>query len=273
MIFATTTNGCGGVPNGVWAMDLSAESPKAISWTSAGNPAGLAFDAKGTMFAAIGAGAAASDGRANSVVALDPKTLEVKDWFFGPDASFTTGPTVFSYNDHELIAAATKDGRIFLLSSASLGGTDHRTALYTSTPSTKSTTWSPSALSTWEDAAKNRFILLPAVGEKGRIVAYRLAATSANPGLQQVWSTDDLGTPSAPIVVNGVMFVVKAGSPSSPAVLYAFDALSGKELWNSGKSITSYVRSIGIWSSNAQVYVATHDSTVYAFGFAMDRHL
>jgi hypothetical protein len=68
------------------------------------------------------------------------------------------------------------------------------------------------------------------------------------------------------------VFHQPAKTGSSPAVLYAFDAVSGKELWNSGKSITSYVRSTGIWSSNAQVYVATHDSTVYAFGFAMDRH-
>ena len=62
-------------------------------------------------------------------------------------------------------------------------------------------------------------------------------------------------------------------SRSSPAVLYALDSATGKELWNSGKAITSFVHSAGLWSSDGQVYVATYDSTVYAFGFAMDRHL
>ena len=35
----------------------------------------------GTVFAAIGPGTATGDGKANAIVALDPKTLQVKDWF------------------------------------------------------------------------------------------------------------------------------------------------------------------------------------------------
>jgi hypothetical protein len=262
-LYAATSNGCSGVPDGVWAIDLSAPDPKAISWKSTGSPAGMAFDSKGTLFVTA----------ADNLFALDPKTLEPRDSFSMPGASFTTPPVVFAYQDQELIAAATKDGRIVLLNAASLGGADHKTPLPTSAPTTKSAAWSPSALATWEDAAKTRFLLIPAVAAKGSIIAYKVAGTPLAPKLEQVWTAGDLGTPSAPIVVNGVVFALKTGSPSAPAVLYAFDGLSGNAIWNSGKSIASYVRSTDLWSSSAQVYVATHDATIYAFGFAMDRHL
>jgi outer membrane protein assembly factor BamB len=206
-------------------------------------------------------------------VALDPKTLDLKDSFALPGASFSTPPTVFSYEEQEIVAAGTKDGRIVLLNTASLGGSDHKTPLHISTATSKSSAWSPPALATWEDAAKNRFLLTPAVAAKGSIVAYKVVGSALSPKLEQAWTAGDLGTPSAPIVVNGVVFALKTGSASTPAVLYAFDALSGKPLWDSGRSIASSVRSTGLWSSSAQVYVATHDATVYAFGFAMDRHL
>jgi outer membrane protein assembly factor BamB len=262
MLYVTTTNSCSGVPNGVWAIDLSAESPQAISWKSAADTPGMAFSSKGVLYVAA----------ADTITALDPKTLQPKDSFSSPGANFSTVPVIFSYNDQELVAAAAKDGRVFLLDSAALGGMEHKTPLHVSAATTNVKTFTPSALATWEDAEKNRFVLLPAVQAKGGIVAFRVAGDASKPSLEEVWMTEDLGTPSAPIVVNGVMFALRSGSASSPAVLYAFDAHTGKEIWNSGKTIAGYVRSAGIWSSNAQVYVATQDATVYAFGFAMDRH-
>jgi hypothetical protein len=271
-IYAATTNGCGGVPNGIWALDRAAESPKVVSWKSGGNVAGIAFDSKGALFAAIGEGADGAGEYADSIVSLEPKTLELKDRF-SAGALFATSPTIFSYDGQEFVAAAAKDGRIFLLSAASLGGTDHKTPLQVSAATTKGAPWTPAALATWEDASRNRFLLAPAVSGKGTIIAYKVSGTAASPRIEQAWATGDLGAPSAPIVVNGVVFALKTGSTSSPAVLYAFDGASGRELWNSGKTITSYVRSTALWSSNAQVYVATQDATVYAFGFAMDRHL
>jgi outer membrane protein assembly factor BamB len=71
----------------------------------------------------------------------------------------------------------------------------------------------------------------------------------------------------------GAATLAEKTSKSTPAVLYALDGTSGKELWNSGKSITSFAHSGGLWASDGQIYVPTYDSTVYAFGFAMERHL
>jgi hypothetical protein len=46
-LYAATSNGCAGVPNGVWAIDLSAADPKPISWKSPGSPTGMVFGSKG----------------------------------------------------------------------------------------------------------------------------------------------------------------------------------------------------------------------------------
>ena len=63
----------------------------------------VAFTPDGTLIAAIGPGPATGDGKANAIVALDPKTLQLKDWFTQPTAEFVTGPTILRHNDKELV--------------------------------------------------------------------------------------------------------------------------------------------------------------------------
>lgn len=248
-LYATTINNCGGVANGVWAVDTSTGT--VTSWKSGANPVGsVAFSPNGTLFVAVGDG----------IVALDPKTLTVKDSFTMPGASFSTSPVVYSQAGHDMVAAATKDGRVFLLDAASL-----KTAIATSPATTTSKTWSPNALASWEDASHTRWILLPASGSATGIVAFKVTGSS----LQQAW-TANVATPSAPVVVNGVVFAKNDGSATAPAVLYAFDGATGMELWNSGKTITSSSKT-NLWSISGQVYVATSDATIYAFGTSQGR--
>ena len=62
------------------------------------------------------------------------------------------------------------------------------------------------------------------------------------------------------------------GTPEfGPAVLHAYDGVSGKALWNSGTSMTTFASPGSHWSALSQVYVGTNDGTVYAFGFADER--
>ena len=105
-----------------------------MSWaTNGGTVVGpVAVTSSGVLLAAVGAGTVTGDGKANAIVALDPKTLAVTDWFTRPDAEFATGPSVFRQGDREIVAAATKDGRVVLLDAAALGGADHATPLATS---------------------------------------------------------------------------------------------------------------------------------------------
>jgi outer membrane protein assembly factor BamB len=88
-----------------------------------------------------------------------------------------------------------------------------------------------------------------------------------------------------PTIVNGVVFAVSSGEyrggdrqmtaqqraqRSKPAVLYALDAATGKELWSSGTTIASFVRGVGPSAGDGQVYVVTYDGTVYAFGIPLE---
>jgi outer membrane protein assembly factor BamB len=77
-------------------------------------------------------------------------------------------------------------------------------------------------------------------------------------------------SPLTPLVVNGVVFAASGGQRSTPAVLYALDGASGKELWNSGRTVTSFVHGGGVSGGGSQVYLGTHDGTLYAFGFPIE---
>jgi hypothetical protein len=48
------------------------------------------------------------------------------------------------------------------------------------------------------------------------------------------------------------------------------DAATGKELWSSGRAIMSTVRG-GLSAGQGNVYVPGADSTLYAFGFAIEK--
>ena len=268
-VYAATVNGCGGAPNGVWSVNT--QSGAVNSWKSGASPSGpAAFSSNGTLYVAIGDGTAGPNGYSDAVVALDAKTLAVKDWFTTPGASFSTGAVILSSGGKELVAAATKDGRVFLLDSTSLGGANHKTALATSAATNTSKTWSPNGLASWTDGSGVAWIAVPSVGAKGGITALKVSGSALEPG----WtSSAELASPSAPVVVNGVVFALNDGSAGSNAVLHAFDASDGKEVWTSGAQIKSYVKSTGLWASNGEVHVATVDATVYAFGTANGRHL
>ena len=89
IVYAATMNGCGGLPDGVWALDLVGDAKAVKAWrTDGGSPTGPpSFGTDGTLYVAIGPrSAAGSGGFANAVVALDAKELTVKDWFTQPGA-------------------------------------------------------------------------------------------------------------------------------------------------------------------------------------------
>lgn len=312
-LYTATSGGCGGSPNGVWAIDLDSATKPVVSWkTNGGSVIGrVAFAANGTVLVAIGPGQKAADGYANAIVALDPKTLQVKDWFTQPSTEFVTGPMVFSHNDTELVAAGTKDGRILLLNSASLGGATHSTPIHASRQlTTGGATFAADALATWQQATitpapapavagapaapptvtlGTRWILAPVAGRlparveatNGAVAAGAvIALTLVDVGplsLEPAWVSHDLVTPATPIVVNGVVFALSTGRPAgsggrgTPAVLHAYDGATGRPLWSSEKTMTAFASPQSFWSALGQAYVGTNDGTVYAFGFLDER--
>ena len=116
--------------------------------------------------------------------------------------------------------------------------------------------------------------------KNGAVTAFKFNGDS----LEKGWVSRDLVAPRAPVVVNGVAFLLSTGefatsdtkmsaadraAKSLPAVLYAYDALSGKELWNSGKNMASFANS-DISVGGSRVYVATYDGVQHVFGFPME---
>ena len=101
---------------------------------------------------------------------------------------------------------------------------------------------------------------------KTAVTAMKLNGSSLDAG----WTSREMSSSIAPMIVNGVVFAVAAGSRATNAVLYALDGLTGKELWNSGKSVASVVTSGGLSAVGGQVYLGTQDGTMYAFGFPME---
>jgi hypothetical protein len=285
-LYAATADACGNVANGVYAVDLGVESKTVAKWeTKGGSVVGNAaptLGTDGTVYAATGDGEYSASSYSDSVVALEPKTLALKDSFSAGKTPFTSAPVVFAYKGKDFVSAANRDGRLYLLDSASLGGADHKTpaarsAQYASTGS--------EGLATWEEADGTRWVVASSIGPlgadtrfpttnggvtNGGIVAFKVVEQGSGLALQPAWASRDIPAASSPIVVNGVVFALASGSQRSPAVLYALDGLSGKELWNSGTAIGSFVHSAGLSGGEGQVYVGTYDSTLYAFGIPLE---
>jgi hypothetical protein len=172
---------------------------------------------------------------------------------------------VFDYKGKILAAATTKDGRLHLLDSASLGGADHNSPLDQTPADTLAADYAPGALASWQDPSGTRWILVPT---KRAIVAWKVLDQNGAATLKPGWVSRDMVSPLTPMVVNGVIFAVSGGEPH--AVLYALDSATGKELWNSGNTIGSFVRGGGLSAGGSQLYLETNDGMLYAFGFPIE---
>jgi outer membrane protein assembly factor BamB len=204
--------------------------------------------------------------------------LTVKDWFAPQDGTFNAPPVVFTQGGRDVLAITSTDGRLFLLDARSLGGSDHRTPLHV-TPAAGTPGSSP-GLATWEDDT-TRWILATT---GATVVAFKTSGEGDTLTAERAWESRPLVSPLAPIIVNGIVFAASSGEfqdggaamgakeraeRSAPAVLYALDAATGKELWTSGTTITSFARA-GLSAGGGQVYVVTFDNTLYAFGIPME---
>jgi outer membrane protein assembly factor BamB len=286
-VYTTTTNGCGAAPNAVWAIDTTADDKKVTRWDTGGaniiGTTGPTLGTDGTLYVALAPPTApratdrSMDVPQNAVVALSRDTLTVKDWFAPQEGTFNAPPVVFTHGDRDVLAITATDGRLFLLDPRSLGGSDHRTPLHV-TPAAGTGGSSP-GLATWEDGT-TRWILT-ATGD--RVMAFKASGNGDTLSVERGWESRPLTAPLAPIVVNGVVFAASSGEfqggapksakelaeRSTPAVLYALDAATGKELWTSGTTMTSFARA-GLSAGGGQVYVVTYDNTLYAFGIPME---
>ena len=324
VIYTITGQGCGGNPNSVYSIDLSDPAKTIRYWRSGSGGlwgiAGPAIGADGTVYAETGDGQydPATNRYANSVVALTPKELKLKDWYaptnaewlWKRDLDMNVTPVIFTYKGRELVVGSGKEGRLFMLDSQSIGGSDHRSPLFRSELVSNegidfagAGTWG--SLASWEDAQGARWVLAPVWGPKhstfkfpvtngeanvGSIAAFKVEDRNGKPGLTPMWLSRNMITPAPPAVAGGVVFALSTGEwvrqanekegglyqadvraqKSAPAVLYALDAATGKELWSSGDQVTSFTHFAALSIANGRIYFTTYDDTLYCFGIPME---
>jgi hypothetical protein len=227
-MYVNTSGGCGGSPNGVWAIDMSTNAyeqssyaTKDINATGLDGPA-LSSDGK-TLYVATGGGVASSGIYPNGIVALDGKTLVLKDYYSpsGADATVKTNinvsPVVFPFEGRDLVAAYIVGGRLALLDSASLGGANHSTALATTMPISRnggSGAWG--RLASAQDSSGVRWVFVsirgPLVSDtkflatngqtpNGSVAAFRVEKQAGKTVLTPAWVSPDVTIPSPAVIV------------------------------------------------------------------------
>jgi outer membrane protein assembly factor BamB len=302
VVYAATLDGCGGNANALYAVDLESQDRKVAVFPTNGSGlagmAGTAVGTDGTVYAQIPDGHGDQSGAYHdTVVALDPKDLKVKDYFTpsGEAAGKDTQaagitPLVFSSKGKDLIVAGGRDGRVYLLDSTSLGGRDHHKPLSATEPIASADANHAGygfrgTFASWEDADSGaRWVYAPMAGPQnasakfsmtngsaptGSVVALKMDAQNGQPALTPEWISQDMVLPAPVVTTNGLVFALSSGEPEGKthATLYALDGATGKELYSSGDAVASYSHDSGLAVANNRVYFTTHDNAVYCFGF------
>jgi outer membrane protein assembly factor BamB len=127
--------------------------------------------------------------------------------------------------------------------------------------------------------------------EDGSVMAFEVKNDGGQISAAPLWTSTNMIMPDPPVVANGVVYALSTGgqamqnmahpgekrltydvsavlrsTPVSNMVLYAYDAVSGKQLWSSGKTLTDWVHFSEPVVTMGKVFVATHDGHVVAFG-------
>jgi type 1 glutamine amidotransferase len=249
ILYTTTSQDCNGAASGVYALDTRNPSAEVRFFQANTAGAGIWGRAGATIDGAGKVIVSSGDGRfdpalkkfANSILALDPKTLQISDYFTPDNFDLlerkdldlgNTSTTVFPFEGKELIAAAAKEGVVYLLDSQALGGAGHHTPLFHSPVYLNENVklqlhgfWG--ALSTCLDEAGTRWLFAPAWGPPtaaakvsfshgeithGSIIAFAIRQIAGMPQTVPVWMSKDLSYPEPVVVSNGLVFALANGA-------------------------------------------------------------
>ena len=216
-----------------------------------------------------------------------------------------SSPVYFGWHNRNLLASGAKEGVVYVLDADTLGGSDHQTTLYTSPKLGNDKNVCCEGLGIWgglstaRDAEGQTWLYVPmggppsASGPKfpiangdnphGSVMAFKVVADpkTGNPTLQPAWISGDFNLPDPVVIANGLVFALSTGENAvqhggeakrllntRPAVLRALDAATGKELYNSGDAMSSWVHFSGLAVADGRVFAVDHDSNVYCFALS-----
>jgi outer membrane protein assembly factor BamB len=224
--------------------------------------------------------------------------LNRKDFDLG-----SASPVFFGWRNRYLLAHGAKEGVVYLMDADSLGSKDHQTALYTSPRLGNDAAECCSGMGIWgglstaRDGDGQTWVYVPMGGppaangptfpvmsgdtSRGSIMAFRVVADARtqNPTLEPAWIAGGLASPEPVVIANDIVLALSNGENpvqkggekgrlqnTRPAVLRALQAKTGRELYNSATSISSWVHFSGLAVAGGKVFLVDHDSNVYCFG-------
>lgn len=251
-VYTTTSQSCGGDRSGIYSMRVS-DPMRPLSrellirngygagmWLRGGTVIGR----DGTVYVSTGDGAfdPASGDYSNSFLAVVPDLSRVRDYFVPPnwqeisklDLDLSSGGlTGFTYQGRELLAGGGKQAAVYLLAAASLGGSSHSQALYTSPVLANENRdfeekgmWGSPAVWTgvngatwlyvpvWGPLAKTASAFPVTHGDTphGSLLAFRVVASADGlVSLRPAWISPDMNLPDAPVIANGIVFALATG--------------------------------------------------------------
>jgi outer membrane protein assembly factor BamB len=253
VIFTTTSQGCAGNPNQMWAVDLKDPQKRVMTFNpkSGGlwGRTGAAIDSHGVAWAPTGDGfydpAAERYGNGLIGAKVEGGQLKLNDWYIPSnwawmvkrDLDMQVTPAIFEYKGRELMVTGSKECRVYLLDTNSAGGENHQTPAYRTPLLCNEEVNFASAgiwgsMASWEDSKGTRWVLTPFWGpahpdfkvpisygrvKHGAIVALKVEDKAGKLQLTPAWMSRDMDQAEPPVIANGVVFAYGNGENTTQA--------------------------------------------------------
>ena len=252
-LITTTSQGCAGNPNQMWAVNLKDPAKKVMTASpkSGGlwGRSGAAIDSTGTAWAPTGDGRydEANQVYGNGLIGAKVvgNELKITDWFEPSnwiwlqkrDLDFQVTPAIFKFKDRELMVTASKECRVYLLDTKSAGGSNHITPLFRTELLCNEEVDFQSAgiwgsMASWVDSKGQRWVATPFWGPvhpnfkapvshgpvtHGAIVAFKVEDRGGKLQLTPGWISRDMDQAEPPVIANGVMYAFGSGENTRQA--------------------------------------------------------
>ncbi len=242
VVFTTTSQGCAGNPNQMWAVDVTDPEHKVMTFhpKSGGlwGRTGAAIDSTGTAWAPTGDGRydPANHVYGNGLIGarVEGRELKLKDWYIPSnwvwlqkrDLDMQVTPAIFPFKDRELMITGSKECRVYLLDTKNAGGANHQTPLYRTPLLCNEEVDFQSAgiwgsMASWQDSNGTRWALTPFWGpvhpdfkppvsygpvKHGAVVAFKVEEQNGKFSLNPAWMSRDMDQAEPPVIANGIAF-------------------------------------------------------------------
>jgi outer membrane protein assembly factor BamB len=243
VVYTITGQGCGGVPNVLYAYNTVTKKVTLSSPPQGGlwGTAGPAIGSEGTIY--FESGDHPYDAKAGLLstsfqsYTFSNDSLKLKDyftpsnyeWLSKRDLDMNTTPVVFPYKGRDLLVGGGKEGRFYLLDSKSIGGENHETPLFRSELIANANvnfqtegTWG--SFAAWKSKDGTQWVLAPNGGPttvkfptnygdtpNGGILAFKIEDKGGKTVMTNTWESRDMMTAEPPVVANGLVFVLAGG--------------------------------------------------------------